>query len=180
MGDESAAVRASAVLDRSIVVVGMMGAGKTTLGRALAAHFDVACLDSDDTVMAEFGASGRELVVTHGIEWLHAVEARTLQRHLDAESPVVITAAASTIESAACRALLRERATVCWVDVPVDELVGRLGRPDHRRTMDRSELERRDSVRHPLFAAAADIRLDGLRPAPETLAAVLAHLHDTG
>jgi shikimate kinase len=118
---------------RHIVVVGQMGAGKTTLGRALAARLDLPLSDSDDALLASEGATARELQERIGQSALHALEAAHLLRALDEPTPHVICAAASTVEDDGCAAALSSSdIAVFWLWAAPASLAARQGDGHHR------------------------------------------------
>ncbi len=175
-----AAARPMSRLRRPVVIVGMMAAGKTTLGRAVADALGVGYHDSDEAIESTVGGNGRALAEGRGVDWLHALEADVLARQLDEREPGVISAAASVVDDEASRRLLAERATVCWVDVPIPVLEERINHDDHRRPMARDELHRRYESRVPLLDAMADVRIDGLAPLDEQVRSVIAALAEDG
>jgi shikimate kinase len=155
--------------------MGLMGAGKTSLGSALAALWGLPLYDSDAELLAETGRTAKELLLDLGVDGLHDLEARHLLRRLglgregapvdspgalDPAEPGVIAAAASTIDRPDCRAALGERALVVWVDVALETLVARQASGGHRpRYSDDllAMLRRMDALRRPHFAACADV-----------------------
>jgi shikimate kinase len=155
-----------------VVVIGMMGSGKSTLGRALSAKFDVPYLDSDDEILRLQGVDARQLAETHSVAFLHQIEADILLAALDSEPPVVVTAAASVIEEPTCRERLRGNALVCWIDVPADVLAERIRVGPHRRPMSNIEIEATLARRSPLFADISAIRVDGCLPVDQLVECV--------
>jgi shikimate kinase len=88
---------------RHVVVVGLMGSGKTVVGRRLAASLGRPWRDSDREIEAATGLTVRQLRDRDGVDAMHALEARHLLEARAAE-PSVINAAASTIDVPGCRA----------------------------------------------------------------------------
>jgi shikimate kinase len=167
-------------LDRHVVIIGMMGAGKTTLGRALARRLGVPYEDSDDAIHARYGRPGRDLAEAHGVSWLHHLEAETLLHQLEATEPAVISAAASTVDSPECVAAMTRMAHVCWVRVPMEELMVRVLAGEHRRPMDVAELNQRWERRKPIFEELADCWTEGTGPIGEQVNAVVDALSREG
>lgn len=123
-------------LPRPIVLVGLMGSGKTTVGRALAERLDFRFIDNDTGIEAEYDATGAELADRLGVKRLHQLEAAQLANSLErfGSEPVVIAAAASVVDDAECRNRLADHCVV-WLDAPPDYLAQRLGGIDHRRKL---------------------------------------------
>ncbi len=145
-------------LDRPhVVVIGMMGVGKSTLGTALAKALGVAYADSDDDISALFGLSGADIADRYGIEQLHAVEAGLLYGALARPEPSVITAAASVVEQEPVRRAVARRSRLVWLTADIDKILSRQKDGDHRRPMSRPELERLAERRQPLFDEMADV-----------------------
>jgi shikimate kinase len=111
---------------KHVVIVGMMGSGKTTLGLALAEHFALPYFDSDQALLEKMGVTGRDLANRQGVVYLHACEAEILLHQLSRTTPSVISAAASTIDDATCRDHLAKGHRVCWLDAPAGLLTQRL------------------------------------------------------
>lgn len=163
------------VSTRHLVVVGMMGSGKTTLGSGLAERLRRPLLDSDAEIERDRGSTGAEIAEREGVESLHALEREVLLRALRTPSPAVVTAAASVVGDERCRCAL-DAAIVVWLDAPVDALAERVASGAHRRPIDVVAAEHLAETRREAFAEVADLRLDALRPAAELIAEALAHV----
>lgn len=145
------------------VVIGMMGVGKSTFGRALAQRLGVDYVDSDDDIIALTGQQGKALAAEEGIAALHALETEMLLTALARRQSSVISAAASVVDNEHVRETLASGATVIWLTVPVDETFRRQADGSHRRPMDRQELEALLDRRRPLFRQLADIEVQADR-----------------
>ena len=110
-----------------ISLVGLPGAGKTTLGRQLAAHFNRPFLDLDVAIEARTGRVVRTIFAEDGEEAFRAVEAATLRAALAAGGPPLVLA---TGGGTPCfhdnMALLNQAGITLWLDVPVETLAARL------------------------------------------------------
>ena len=155
-----------------VVLVGSMGAGKTTIGTLVAAALGRDLVDND-RVLAREGANAAALARTQGVGPLHERECRQLRAALAVPTPSVVAAAASTVEAPACRAALAGHVVV-WLRVDPAVAAGRLGSADdHRRDLGDDpvgamrQLARR---RDPLYAAVATVVVDAGALAPDAAA----------
>ena len=144
-----------------IAIIGLMGAGKSTLADALSESLGWPHRDSDADVEAIEGICGAELAERDGVARLHEIEEQALLEALESAEPVVVSAAGWVVESAICRRRLVERAFVVWIDLDVASLLERMKGGPHRRPMGESEVRELAARREPLFREVADIRLDG-------------------
>jgi shikimate kinase len=176
-------------LDRPIVLVGLMGAGKSTVGRRLAKRLNLPFIDTDTAIADAAGFPAGEVFERFGEEAFRDGERRVVARLVNGEVCVIATGGGAYVDPRT-RELLNERAITVWLDAPVDVLVHRTGRRDTRpllKTGDpRGTLERLSQDRGPLYAqahihvtsgegahndvveaiiAAVDAHLDG-RPSP--------------
>jgi len=155
---------------RHIALVGLMGVGKTTVGRLLAGSLGWPLADSDGEIEAREGASVREIQRLRGAPALHELEAAVLLEQLDSPGASVICAAASTIEDERCRrALSAPGVRAVWLKASLDTLVARYDSDPHRpRYPDgtRAALVAQLAARSEHYAAVAamTIAVDGLEP----------------
>jgi shikimate kinase len=165
------------MVDR-IILVGMMGAGKTTVGRRLAERLGWSYVDSDAQVAAITGRTVPELFAEEGEAAFRAAESRVLADALGGREPAVVSAAGGVVLSESNRKLLQESGTVVWLRADPAVLARRVGdgkgRPllggDPVATL--SELER---ARRGLYASVASVTVDvdDLSP-PQVVERVLA------
>jgi shikimate kinase len=115
----------TSVVER-IVLVGMMGAGKSTVGRALADRLNWSYLDNDEVVAKLTGLPTRELLAQRGVAGLRAAESRAVDEVLAAPPPLVAGAAAGIVEDEAACARLRAGAYVVYLRARLETLVERV------------------------------------------------------
>lgn len=141
------------------VLVGLMGSGKTTIGRLLAARAGRDFIDNDAQLMATTGRTAAELQAEHGRDALHRFEREALVTALDGHVPAVIAAAASVVDDPQTRAVVRRAATVIWLDVDPEELARRVRRPSHRPLSSDPlpQLEEQHRVRAAALQEVADL-----------------------
>jgi shikimate kinase len=117
---------------RHLVLVGMMGSGKTTVGSRLARRLERSFVDSDDQVERRTGRTVRQIFEQEGEPAFRAHESEALAEALAAEEPAVIAAAGGTVLDPANRRRMREAGTVVWLRAAPSVLTDRAQRGDHR------------------------------------------------
>lgn len=117
--------------DRPILLVGMMGSGKSSVGRRLAARLGLPFHDADDEIEAAAGMSISEIFARYGEPHFRDGERRVIARLLDQGRSVIATGGGAFAEEDT-RALILDRGIAVWLDVPVDVLVERVARRSHR------------------------------------------------
>jgi shikimate kinase len=118
-------------LDRPVVLVGMMGVGKSTVGRLLASQLQVDFVDSDDEIVLAAGLSIAEIFERFGEEYFRDGERRVIARLIDGGPKVIATGGGAFINDAT-RALIKEKCHSVWIDADLDILVARVSRRSHR------------------------------------------------
>lgn len=161
-------------IDGHIVLLGLMGSGKTSVGAALAARLGRPHRDSDEDIEREHGRTGREIAATDGVPRLHELEANHLLTALADPRPSVISAAASTVDDEVCVAALQDPlAYVVWLHGDPEILAERASTGDHRR--DAGDVATLAARRDPVFTDLADTTIDvGVMTVDEIVASVAA------
>lgn len=149
-----------------IVVIGPMGAGKSTLGRLLADALACDFLDSDVWLKELHGESGSAIAVTHGLARLHAIELEVFEVMASTTPRAVIAAAESVVDTDIGQRLLSANVTI-WVDAAPDVLIERRTDADHRRAMSEAELIERRASRHEALRRCSTIHIDTSAAPPE-------------
>lgn len=119
-------------LDRPIVLVGLMGAGKSTVGRRLARRLGVPFVDSDAAIEDAAGLSPAEVFERYGEQEFRDGERRLVARLVDEGQVSVIATGGGAFIDPRTRELLNRRAITVWLDAPVDILTERTSRRDTR------------------------------------------------
>jgi shikimate kinase len=129
----------SALGRRSVVLVGMMGAGKSTIGRRLAARLRLPFLDADVEIeAAHAGVTIPEIFATHGEPYFRDGEARVIARLLDG-GPAVIATGGGAFMREETRNRIRDKAVSIWLQADVDIIMKRV-----KRRADRPLLQTED------------------------------------
>lgn len=120
-------------IDRPVVMVGLMGAGKTSVGRALARKLGIPFVDSDKEIENAAGCSVVDIFAMYGEEEFRRVEQRVIERILDTPPALkVISTGEGAFITPAVREMVLDRALSIWLRADLDLLVRRTGRRDTR------------------------------------------------
>jgi shikimate kinase len=169
------------ILDRPIVLVGLMGAGKSTVGRRLARRLGLPFVDSDVAIEEAAGSSTAELFERYGERDFRDGERRLVARLVDGTIRVIATGGGAFIDPRT-RDLLNERAITVWLDAPVNILAERTGRRNNRpllRKGNRADtLARLSEERQPMYQEAQIHIRSGDGAHGDVVEAIVAAIHD--
>ncbi len=163
---------------KHLVLVGLMGAGKTTVGERCAGLLDRPFLDTDELVVAAAGIPFDELWAAEGEQGFRVRERVAVADAVASPQPLVISCGGGTVLDPDNRRSLRNTGVVVWLEAPSEALASRLA-DDHERPLlaggDRAvTLERLRSLREPAYEAVAHVRVDTEgRTVDEVAAAVI-------
>jgi shikimate kinase len=148
---------------KSIVLIGMMGAGKSSVGRCLQQRTGLARLDTDEMVVAQFGVPIAQIFEKHGEERFRVAETDVL-RKLAPERPAIVVTGGGIVGSTENLDLLKRLGTVVWVKADEATLFERASRRNDRPLLQkenpRAVFSKLFRERESLYAAAADLRVD--------------------
>lgn len=148
-GPESAVVRALG--GRSIVLVGMMGAGKSSIGRRLASRLGIPFIDADTEIESAAGMTIPEIFEKHGEPYFRAGEARVIARLLD-NGPQVLATGGGSVMDPQTRALIGQKGISIWLKADIDVLLKRTKRRNDRPLVEK--IKDLLPMREPLYAQA--------------------------
>lgn len=167
--------------ERSIVLVGLMGAGKTAIGKRLAALLGLPFYDADEEIERAAGMTIAEIFKTHGEAAFRAGEKRVIQRLLS-NGRIVLATGGGAFMDPETREAIRARATSVWLRCPIPVLVQRTAGRTHRPLLNTGNpaeiLEKLSAVRSPVYALA-DIIVDGSEDPPHVTTANVASAIET-
>jgi shikimate kinase len=164
---------------RHILLVGMMGAGKTTAGRLVAEQLGWGYLDSDAEVERATGLTVPELFARDGETAFRDAEATALAQACASPAPVVVSVAGGAVLRPANRRLLTSSGSVVWLRARVDTLAERVGDGAGRPLLGGGPLAvltELDAVRRPLYEEVAALIIDVDELAPNDVAAQIVDL----
>ena len=166
----------------NLVLVGPMGAGKSSIGKRLAERFSLSFVDADREIEARTGAAVTTIFECAGEPGFRARESAALAELLTQAGCVIATGGGAVLD-ADNRRLLREHGYVVYLHVGLEQQAARLARDRTRPLLagdDRDAVLRRlAGTREPLYAEVADLRFDTDALAPAEAANRLGHLLET-
>ncbi|MEQ9350553.1 MAG: shikimate kinase, partial [Alphaproteobacteria bacterium] len=170
---------APALANRPIVLVGLMGAGKTCVGRRLATRLGLPFVDADQEIEAAAGCTVSEIFERHGEAAFRDGERRVMRRLLS-QGPVVLASGGGAFVNAETRMLVRSCAISIWLKASLETLVKRVGRrhdrPLLRQGDPREILSRLMEERAPAYGESDITVCSGEDSADDTVRAVYAAL----
>jgi shikimate kinase / 3-dehydroquinate synthase len=159
-----------ALTGRSVVLVGLMGAGKTSIGRRLAARLGLPFRDADAEIELAAGCTIPELFSRYGESDFRAGERRVIRRLMSGD-PLVLAFGGGAFMDPETRAVVREEAVSVWLRCPLPTLLRRVAGRDNRPLLadgNRAEiLQRLMDTRDPIYAEA-DVIIDCGDESPDT------------
>jgi shikimate kinase len=151
---------------QSIVLIGFMGVGKSSTGKALARKTGLPRFDTDEIVSTRFGLSVMEIFARFGEQKFRDAETEALGQLSDAAPSIIVTGGGIVLRPENVK-LLRELGKVVSLEADVATLLGRISRRTTRPLLTtknpRATLVELLQIREPLYRGAADVRLDTSR-----------------
>jgi shikimate kinase len=161
---------------KTIALVGLMGVGKSSIGRRLALALDLPFRDADTEVETAAGRTITEIFETYGEQAFREGERKVIARLMD-EGPFVLATGGGAFVNDETRALIKDRALSVWLKADLELLARRIGRKDTRplvRGKDPLEvLTALAEVRYPIYAQADIVVETGDTPHQEAVEAIL-------
>ena len=143
---------------KNIVLIGMPGCGKTTLGKISADKLHKKFTDTDDEIIKRINMPIADYFAKHGEESFRRIESEVIKEISACQSSVIATGGGAVLNPDNIR-LLKENGTVVFIDRPLEKLVTTADRP---LSSSRELLEKRYKERYGLYCAAADIKIDAV------------------
>ena len=167
--------------ERTIVLVGLMGVGKSAVGRRLAKRFDLPFIDADAEIEAAAGSTIEEFFEQHGEAAFRAGERRVIARLLEG-GPHILATGGGAFMDPETRNLVKARGISIWLNADLDTLVERVSRRNNRPLLKNGDMKQILSdlmaERNPVYAEA-DITVASVdQPLGEMTVQVADALHD--
>lgn len=166
-------------ITRPIVLIGLMGVGKTTVGRRLAQRLKLPFVDADAEIESAAGMTVAEIFERFGEPHFRDGERRVIARLIDG-APKVIATGGGAFLNAETRALILDQATAIWLDAAPKVLAERVAKRDHRPLLRGKDplkvLTELAEVRNPVYALAPIHVVSRVGPHEATVAAILSAL----
>lgn len=141
----------------TIVLVGLMGCGKTSIGKRLAKKLELPFYDSDHAVEESAGCSIKDIFEVYGEEAFRSGEQRVISRLLQQPTHILATGGGSFMNTPT-RDLIKEKAISLWLNADLDTLTARVARRSDRPLLDgsnqREVLEQLIQERYPIYSTA--------------------------
>lgn len=154
---------------KSIVMVGLMGAGKSAIGRRLATHLHMPFVDADTEIEAAAGCTIEEIFERHGEADFRDGERRVIARLLEGP-PIVLATGGGAFMDESTRAMIAQHGISIWLRADLDTLVRRTAKRNNRPLLKNSDpaktLKELMAIRHPVYALA-DIVVESDDTPPE-------------
>jgi shikimate kinase len=167
-----------------VLLIGMMGAGKSTTGHLLSKRLGWPYLDSDEEIHHQTGRTVPEIWKQDGEAAFRAEESRVLAEATTSDGPAVIAVAGGAVLDPDNRARIRGAGLVVWLRADVAVLAARVGSGTGRPLLEggpAAAMQRLTEVRAPIYADLADLALDVDRMSPpQVVDRILAALRDRG
>ena len=167
--------------DRSIVLVGLMGAGKTSVGRRLAQRLDLPFADADAEIERAAGKTIPEIFSDHGETEFRNGEKRVIARLLDSGPQILATGGGAFMDKET-RDNIAERALSIWLNADVDLLLKRVKRRSNRPLLAQGDpketLNRLIEERYPIYAMADIEVVSKDAPHQRIVSAIIRALQD--
>lgn len=148
--------------NRPLVLIGLMGAGKSTIGRRLAKKLGWKFVDSDDEIVEAAGCSIADIFTMHGETIFRDLEARVLKRLMQEKECVIATGGGAWIQPPV-RELIQQHATSVWLRAKLPVLVSRVQHRNHRPLLETGDkesiLKKLMDERYPIYEKA-DVTVD--------------------
>lgn len=171
-------------IDRPVVLVGMMGTGKSSIGKRLSALLHLPFVDADEAIEEAAQLTISEIFERHGEAHFRDGERRVIARLMDGANPAdrrkIIATGGGAFVNPETRALILDQAITVWLDADVDTLVERTSRKDTRPLLRQGDpreiLTRLRADRAPAYAQAPIHVMSGRGPASRTVTRVLQEI----
>jgi shikimate kinase len=142
---------------RSVVLIGLMGAGKTAVGRRLANRLDLPFIDADSEIEVAAGASISEIFAEHGEAYFRQGERKVIARLLE-NGPQVLATGGGAYMNPDTRANIKAHGLSVWLKADIKVLMKRVGRRDNRPLLAAGDpekmMKRLMEERYPIYAEA--------------------------
>jgi len=156
---------------RSIVMIGLMGAGKTAIGKRLAASLDMLFNDADQEIEKAAGKSINDIFAENGESYFRDGERRVIARLLN-DGPKVLATGGGAFMNAETRARIADMGVSVWLRADIDTLMMRVSRRDNRPLLKasnpRAVMEKLIGDRYPVYAQA-DLTIESREVAHELI-----------
>lgn len=149
--------------ERAIALIGLSGAGKTTVGERLAERFNIPFSDTDAETAKRMGLAVPDAIDTHGITWFRGQEAQVVADSIESWQPGVISVAAGAVTVGRTYELVMDHCDCVWLIVDNETILQRLASSPMRRPLldgdPAGHLARMRAKREPIYNSLSSIHV---------------------
>ncbi len=161
-------------LNRSIVLVGLMGSGKSSIGKHLAQHLTMQFVDSDAKIEETVGLSINKIFETHGALYFRTYERQIIARLLNEESPIVLATGGGAYMDTTTRKNIKKSCISIWIKAELEVLLKRVSKRNNRPLLNienkQETLSNLIDTRYPVYEEADITVLSADVPKEKTVA----------
>lgn len=151
-------------LKRTIALIGMMGAGKTTTGFGLAQRLGIKFVDSDREIEKEENLTSSEIFEQKGEEYYKTVEKKIIKKILNTTKPQVLSIGGNSYDDEDIRKIIKEKTISIFLDVDLDILIKRVERRNNRPVLEgKNKAELMTKIynnKFPIYSSSTDITIN--------------------
>lgn len=144
-------------INKTIALVGLMGCGKSTIGKRLARKLSIPFIDLDEAIEEAAGISVTEIFAKHGEPYFRKLELEAAEKILDGKPSVLATGGGAFINEK-IRQLIKEKSISIWINADLETLLERVSRRNNRPLLENGDKERilqeLMDKRYPIYAQA--------------------------
>jgi len=141
-----------------IAIVGLMGAGKTTVGSRLAQILKYYFIDSDQEIEDGEHRSIADIFAQNGEKYFREIEAKTIQEIINRDEEIVLSLGGGAFVNQETRKILKQKSTIIWLHASIEETLKRVGSKSNRPLLNqknkRQVLEDLAKIRYPIYQEA--------------------------
>lgn len=166
-------------MKKNIILIGMRGSGKSTIGKHLADKLSMAFIETDDCIEKKEGLTTRDIVTQYGWPHFRKTEKEIIESLKNCNNTVIATGGGAIIDNQN-REILKQMGLVIWLKAPVDILLQRIGNDQNRPSLTglsgKADMQKTWQERLPSYEKMADLTIDTTANMSQILNAIYANI----